>query len=110
MTTRARSGDSEETVHTEQPAKATRYGLSKRPWRRHVTPWDRILNHQYPGAGTNDDPYIVDWITDSSSQENEKGAIGDAENPMTWSQAYKWMVVACVAIATLAVAMASSTL
>jgi len=95
------------------------FQLRKRPWRRYVTPWEVILNHHYEGEGTEEKPFIVDWIKsdDNGAKKgdqngNEKGnkSIEDAENPMTWSQAYKWFVVMSVAIATLAVAMASSTL
>jgi len=77
-------------------------GLRKRPWRRYVTPWQRILTHTYHGEGTENEPYVVDWI------DGERG--GDPENPMTWGAAYKWRVTMAVAVATLAVAMASSTL
>jgi hypothetical protein len=74
-------------------------GLKKRPWRLHLTPFSSYLTHaSYSGKGTEDMPYIIDWLPD------------DAENPMTWSQARKWTVTAMVAIATMAVALASSTL
>jgi hypothetical protein len=72
--------------------------LRKRPWRRYVTPGERILSEHYPGKGTDDEPFVVDWLPD------------DPENPMTWKQSYKWTVTMAVAVATLAVAMASSTL
>ena len=72
--------------------------LKKRPWRPYITPWTHIVGTVYPGNGTNEDPFVVDWIDN------------DAENPMTWSERYKWIVTLSVAIATLAVAMASSTL
>jgi len=105
--------DTEEqaTISRQHHTETSQYGLTKRPWRRYVTSWDRIINHPYPGEGTDEKPYIVDWISSSShSDTDEKKPIDDAENPMTWSQGYKWFVVVCVAIATLAVAMASSTL
>lgn len=72
--------------------------LRKRPWRRYTTPWDDIVGKTYPGEGTEEKPYLVDWLE------------GDAENPMTWKQHYKWFVVIINAVATLAVSMASSTL
>lgn len=72
--------------------------LARTPWRRFVTSGDAVLNHSYSGKGTEEEPYVVDWLED------------DPENPMTWGQKYKWFVTMTVAIATLAVAMASSTL
>ena len=78
--------------------------LPKRPWRLYRTPWDRIVSHRYPGEGTDDKPYIVDWLPEGADGQ------GDPENPMTWRDPYKWTVVMSVALATLAVAMASSTL
>lgn len=72
--------------------------LPKRPWRRYTTPWEDIVSKTYPGEGTEEKPYLVDWLE------------GDAENPMTWKQHYKWFVVIINAVATLAVSMASSTL
>lgn len=38
----------------------------------------------YPGAGTPEDPFIVDW------------ALGDAENPFNWSIARKWLITSHV--------------
>lgn len=38
----------------------------------------------YPGAGTVEDPFIVDW------------ALGDAENPFNWSIARKWLITSHV--------------
>jgi hypothetical protein len=64
-----------------------------------VTPWSDIVGHKYEGEGTEEKPFVVDWLED-----------GDAENPMTWGALYKWSVVITVAVSTLAVAMASSTL
>ncbi len=72
--------------------------LKKRPWRRFVTAGDQIIGHKYPGRGSVDDPFVVDWLPD------------DPEDPMGWHQGYKWAVTMTVAVATLAVAMASSTL
>jgi hypothetical protein len=72
--------------------------LRKRPWRRYVTPWSEIVSHPYAGFGTDEDPYLVDWLP------------ADHENPMTWKPKYKWTVMMIAAVATLAVSMASSTL
>ncbi|KAH8081119.1 major facilitator superfamily domain-containing protein [Filobasidium floriforme] len=74
--------------------------LKVRPWRRkvNITPFSRIASQEYPGQGTEADPYLIDWLND------------DAENPMTWATPYKWVITLTAAIATLAVSMASSTL
>ena len=57
---------------------------------------DAVLNHQYKGSGTEDDPYQVEFIPN------------DPRNPMEWGQFKKWFIVMTVAIATLAVAFVSS--
>ncbi|ORX34129.1 putative transporter [Kockovaella imperatae] len=72
------------------------YTIKKRPWRRYVTPFENILNHKYPGSGTDEDPYIIDWLPN------------DPEDPQRWSQSYKWFNIGVAAIATLAVALSSS--
>jgi Ca2+/H+ antiporter len=51
---------------------------------------------EYKGSGTEEDPYIVDWITQ------------DPRNPMLYSKTKRWSITAVVAIATLAVALVSS--
>lgn len=55
-----------------------------------------IINYDYPGSGTEDDPYAVTWIPE------------DPRNPMNFSQTMKWTFTMLVAIATLAVALVSS--
>lgn len=55
-----------------------------------------VIDHPYPGSGTEDDPYIVSWI------EN------DPRDPMVFSDIAKWSIAFLVAIATLAVALVSS--
>jgi hypothetical protein len=49
-----------------------------------------VQNWQYTGSGTEDDPYVVEWIHN------------DPRNPMTWADWKKWCLVALVSIATLA--------
>ena len=56
----------------------------------------QIMDHPYPGSGTEDDPYAVTWIPD------------DPRNPMNFSELRKWTLTGLVAIATLAVALVSS--
>lgn len=72
------------------------YTLKKRPYRLYTTSFTEILNHNYAGSGTKDDPYMVEWLPK------------DHENPQTWSSAYKWALTMQVAIATLSVSLASS--
>lgn len=57
---------------------------------------DDILNHYYPGSGTEDDPYVVNWIPH------------DPRNPMEWGKPQKWFYTMAMAVATLAVALLSS--
>ncbi|KAL2410392.1 Major facilitator superfamily multidrug transporter mdrA [Exophiala dermatitidis] len=56
-----------------------------------------VLNHEYRGSGTEDDPYVVEFIPN------------DPRNPMEFSQLKKWFITMTVAIATLAVAFVSSS-
>lgn len=55
-----------------------------------------VENWHYDGAGTEEDPYVVEWIDD------------DPRNPMLYSNTKKWCLTMLVAIATLAVAFVSS--
>ena len=55
-----------------------------------------VLNHPYKGAGTIQDPYVVEFIRQ------------DPRNPMEWTQVKKWFITCVVAIATLAVSLISS--
>lgn len=78
------------------PQDVQRLTLTRRPWRRNVTPFDRILAQQYAGKGSKESPYLVTWLEE------------DPENPTSWSDSYKWFLTGLVSIATLAVALASS--
>lgn len=55
-----------------------------------------IVDYDYLGSGTEDDPYAVTWLPD------------DPRNPMNFSSAMKWSFTMVMAIATLAVALVSS--
>ncbi|KAH7134559.1 major facilitator superfamily domain-containing protein [Dactylonectria estremocensis] len=55
-----------------------------------------VLSHEYKGAGTEQDPYLVVFIPN------------DPRNPMLFSDVKKWFITMTVAIATLAVALVSS--
>ena len=59
-----------------------------------VTP--AVLKHHYPGNGTEEDPYVVDFIPN------------DPRNPMGFPMWKKWAITLLVAFATLAVAFVSS--
>ncbi|KAK1846961.1 MFS multidrug transporter [Colletotrichum chrysophilum] len=59
-----------------------------------ITP--EVLNHQYAGSGTEQDPYLVQWIPN------------DPRNPMGWSKPKKWFITMMVSLTTLAVALLSS--
>lgn len=55
-----------------------------------------IANWNYEGLGTEEDPYVVEWI------EN------DPRNPMRWSYPKKWAMCLSMAVATLVVSFCSS--
>lgn len=55
-----------------------------------------VVEWEYEGSGTEEDPYVVDWIHN------------DARNPMTWSTGRKWAGCSSMALATLVVAFCSS--
>ena len=57
---------------------------------------DAVLRHKHPGSGTDDDPYVVDWIP------------SDARNPMTISRSMKWIITLIMALGTLSVAFSST--
>lgn len=59
-----------------------------------ITP--EVQAWEYEGSGTEEDPYIVQWIDD------------DPRNPMSYSPLKKWSITLMVAVATLAVAFVSS--
>lgn len=57
---------------------------------------DAVLNHKYPGEGTPENPFVVDWLPI------------DPHNPMQFSFARKWLITGLSALATFAVAFDSS--
>lgn len=57
---------------------------------------ERVLHHNYAGNGTDDDPYIVEFLPD------------DLRNPMTFSAARKWFITSMVTLSVFAVALVSS--
>lgn len=70
--------------------------LRRRPWKRGVTPFERIVKHEYEGSGTEQDPYQVTWI------DNDK------ENPLELPDLQKWTLCFYVSFSTLCVSLASS--
>jgi MFS family permease len=60
----------------------------------HITP--QVLEHQYSGSGTEEDPYIVEFLHN------------DPRNPRNFSTSGKWSITILVAIATLGVTFDSS--
>ncbi|KAF1989397.1 synaptic vesicle transporter [Aulographum hederae CBS 113979] len=56
-----------------------------------------ILNYQFDGAGTDEDPYSVTWIP------------SDPRNPLTWHKYRKWGYALCMALAVLCVSCSSSS-
>ncbi|CAI7602674.1 unnamed protein product [Penicillium glandicola] len=57
---------------------------------------EQIVSHQYTGSGTEEDPYVVFWLTD------------DQLNPFAFSKCSKWTITIIVSLATLAVSLISS--
>lgn len=55
-----------------------------------------IEQHVYPGSGTEDDPYRIDWLDN------------DPRNPMDFPTWYKWMIALSMAASVLAVSLCSS--
>lgn len=55
-----------------------------------------IINYDYEGAGTEEDPYVVEWIDN------------DPRNPMTWAKSKKWIMAIAVANSVLVVSFCSS--
>ncbi|EXJ60836.1 hypothetical protein A1O7_04989 [Cladophialophora yegresii CBS 114405] len=57
---------------------------------------EAVLKYPYKGSGTDDDPYVVEFIPD------------DPRNPMNWPDWKKWCLTMTVAVAALAVAFVST--
>ncbi|KAJ5727692.1 hypothetical protein N7493_005512 [Penicillium malachiteum] len=61
-----------------------------------TAPDERIINHQYTGSGTKDEPYVVCWLVD------------DPQNPLDFRRASKWTITVIVSLSALVVALVSS--
>lgn len=60
----------------------------------HMTP--EVTAYVYPGSGTEEDPYLVDWMP------------GDAKNPYEIATGTKWWMIIILAFGTLSVSLSSS--
>lgn len=84
----------------EADSERTNTAPTKIPHWRQV--WDSagitpaVINWEYEGSGTEEDPYAVTWIDD------------DPRNPMLWSALTRWTLLMIVAMAALLVAIDSS--
>ncbi len=63
----------------------------------HPQPPSTPIQNSYPGSGSAEDPYLVDWLP------------GEAANPYNWKSSFRWTVTAIIAVATLCIAFASSS-
>lgn len=57
---------------------------------------DAVINHDYPGQGTAESPYVVEFLPE------------DASNPLQYPARKKWAITGLLAVATMAVAFAST--
>lgn len=57
-----------------------------------------VLEHIFPGSGTQEDPYLVEWIPN------------DSRNPLTMPQWIKWQITVIQAFAFLSITFASSAM
>jgi len=90
----------------EKEDEAGRNGQDVESGRAGISHWQMILDQgvttkeiedwEYEGEGTEDDPYVVEWI------EN------DPRNPMTWAKTKKWIMAIAVANSVLVVSFCSS--
>ncbi|KAJ5937488.1 hypothetical protein N7454_003830 [Penicillium verhagenii] len=56
----------------------------------------RIIDYEYSGSGTVEDPYIISWLPD------------DVENPMNFREVSKWSLNLLAALSAFTVSLASS--
>lgn len=82
--------DIEAQKHRQKPASHWQLVFDQ----THVTP--EVLHHRYAGSGTQDDPYVVEYLPH------------DRRNPMLFPMWKKWVITILVALATLAVAFVSA--
>ncbi|KAL8824766.1 MAG: hypothetical protein Q9191_004830 [Dirinaria sp. TL-2023a] len=102
MSTHSSTATSDSSSHTltEVPTHATNYttksaGLLK-VVASHAFVTPKVLNHNYAGSGTDDDPFVVEFLPN------------DPRDPLNFSNFKKWSITLLVAFATLAVSFVSS--
>jgi len=85
------------SIEEEKPKKSAHV-----PFYRLILSWsmvtDEILNHQYHGSGTTQDPYRVEWL------EN------DPRNPLLFPSWIKWLITLLLSVACLSTSFSSSAL
>jgi hypothetical protein len=80
------------------PVKSTLPPIASTPnASRPPTPGHDVEDSPYPGSGTPEDPYLVDWLDDEPA------------NPYNWRPAFKWTTMAIIAISALCISFASSS-
>ncbi|CAP93898.1 hypothetical protein E8E15_007726 [Penicillium rubens] len=89
------AADSEPQIDKIEPSAPTKIPFWRLVFDQGVVTQE-IIDHPYPGSGTDEDPFAVTWIPD------------DPRNPMNFSEVKKWTFTMIVAIATLAVSLVSS--
>ncbi|QRV90285.1 major facilitator superfamily transporter [Ceratobasidium sp. AG-Ba] len=105
----SRRFDPEEQISSEAPSLSGNEKDLNKPSSGSTPPtavqWQRTVSLQtvvderakYPGSGTIEDPYIVDWVSE------------DTENPHNWTGFKRWTITGIVAVSTLCVSFASSS-
>ncbi|KAJ8065196.1 hypothetical protein OCU04_005904 [Sclerotinia nivalis] len=94
------NSDSSSVVNMDRDLEEQKYVQKKaRHWelvfdQTHVTP--EVLNYPYKGSGTEQDPYVVEYIPN------------DRRNPLNFPMLKKWTITLLLACATLAVSFVSS--
>ena len=58
---------------------------------------DQVLDYTYEGRGTDEEPYVVDWLRE------------DPRNPLLMPQWKKWLICTMAAFGTLSVSFASTS-
>jgi hypothetical protein len=85
------------SAHSSQDVESGREGISH--WQMIMDQGavtKEIVNYDYEGGGTEEDPYVVEWIDN------------DPRNPMTFPKTKKWIMAIAVANSVLVVSFCSS--
>lgn len=70
----------ERDVEQQRPTAPTKIGWYDLMFRQGAVTQE-VIDHEYTGSGTEEDPYIVKWLDK------------DPRNPMQWEGLYKWVGV-----------------